>query len=158
MVKKRSLLYLLTILWFVVILSFSSDPAEISKQKSALILEKVEPAIERVERHFELEFFDKDSLHFYIRKNAHIFNYFVLGMLLTLCWKVSGVKGHKSYYLPWVAGTLFSMLDEFYQTFIPGRSGEVRDVFVDNTGIVMGLIVASIFYSIIVIRVKRARC
>lgn len=132
--------WIAVILWMLLILSFSSDPAEVSKKKSGMILEKVKSVIERVEERFQVEFLDNDKLHFYIRKNAHVFSYFVLSILLVLAWKSStGAKGFKPYYLAWLLATGFSVSDEFYQTFIPGRSGELRDVLVDNVGVVMGL-------------------
>ena len=35
---------------------------------------------------------------------------------------------------------LYACSDEFHQTFVPGRSGEVRDVFVDMAGVAFGLV------------------
>ena len=57
-------------------------------------------------------------------------------------------KGLRPYYITWVMATVFSIIDEIYQVFIPGRSGEVRDVFLDNAGIVLGLLFVAfgIFY------------
>ena len=35
---------------------------------------------------------------------------------------------------------LYACSDEYHQTFVPGRSGELRDVFVDLAGVAFGLI------------------
>ena len=34
---------------------------------------------------------------------------------------------------------LYSISDEYHQTFVPGRSGEVRDVCVDTSGALLGV-------------------
>ena len=41
---------------------------------------------------------------------------------------------------------LYACTDEFHQLFIPGRSGEFRDVMVDTCGGIIGLILISINY------------
>ena len=35
---------------------------------------------------------------------------------------------------------LYACSDEYHQTFVPGRSGELRDVFVDLAGVAFGLV------------------
>ncbi|WP_159434335.1 VanZ family protein [Peptoclostridium litorale] len=139
--KKMILYWGAVLLWMLLILSFSSDTAVVSDRKSSMVLEKVEPVIETVEKSIHVELIENSKLHFYVRKNAHMFNYCVLAVLISLALKASGVNGHRRYFLAYIMATLFSMLDEYYQTHIPGRSGEVRDVFVDNVGVLVGLMV-----------------
>lgn len=134
--------------WMLLIISFSSDPADISSSKSKAVLERVEPAVEKMEESLKIQIADDGRLHFYVRKNAHMFNYFVLAVLVATCIRMSGVKGFRSYILAYIIVTLFSAVDEYYQTFIPGRSGEVRDVMVDNVGVVMGLVAARLLPAI----------
>lgn len=136
------LLFLAVISWMGVILSFSSDSGEISDRKSSAVLETVKPAIERVEKSIKIELIDKNKIHFYVRKNAHMFNYFVLATLVFWALKSVRIKGGRLYAAAYAIATLFSMLDEYYQTHIPGRSGKFADVLVDNAGIVIALILA----------------
>ena len=35
---------------------------------------------------------------------------------------------------------LYACSDEFHQLFIPGRSGEFRDVMIDSTGGIIGIV------------------
>jgi VanZ family protein len=35
---------------------------------------------------------------------------------------------------------LYAILDEVHQIFIPGRSGEIRDVFIDSSGSGTGIL------------------
>ncbi len=141
MLNKRNLLWIFVCLWMIWIIQFSSDPAEVSKQKSGRVLEKIEPVIEQVEERLHTNIISKDQLHFYVRKNAHAFNYFVLTVGLVLALRATGIKRMNTYWIAWMIATVFSMGDEFYQTFIPGRSGELRDVFIDNMGILVAIVV-----------------
>lgn len=142
MSKKKDVVaaWIAVIFWMFLIISFSSDSADVSDRKSSAVLDKVKPAIERVEETLKTQIVDDSKIHFYVRKNAHMFNYFVLTALIMLALRASGVKGAKLYMAAWLLATSFSMTDEYYQTFIPGRSGEVRDVLVDNVGVMIGLV------------------
>ena len=37
-------------------------------------------------------------------------------------------------------GLLYAMSDEYHQTFVMGRSGELRDVLIDSLGIITGIV------------------
>ncbi|MDQ2087369.1 VanZ family protein [Herbivorax sp. ANBcel31] len=139
------LTWVLVIFCMLTIISLSSEPAHVSREKSGFILERVEPFVESMIERFNINFININKLHFYIRKTAHVFIYFLLSILLCLAWKAVRVKGLKPYYRTWIMATAFSIIDETYQTFIPGRSGEVRDVFLDNIGITLGLLFVAFF-------------
>lgn len=124
----------------VTIISFSGDPAYVSREKSGFILQKIEPFVKKTIEKYDIDFINLDDLHFYIRKAAHIFIYFLLSALLCIGWKTVRIKRINSCYITWIIATVFSIFDEIYQLFIPGRSGEIRDVFLDNAGIILGLL------------------
>ena len=48
-----------------------------------------------------------------------------------------------------VFGTLYAISDEIHQTFIPGRSGEIRDVIIDSLGIFTGLLICIVFLKLV---------
>lgn len=138
---KNIIPWLLVILWIGVIFSFSSDPAEVSQGKSQIIFEKVEPVVVKIADEIGVSPISKDELHFYVRKNAHAFNYFVLTVLGFIAFRSLELTKMKCLIGSCLLSTEFAMLDEFYQTFIPGRSGQVSDVLVDCLGIVIGVFV-----------------
>ena len=109
-------------LWLWFIYARSAQPAELSHLESEGVLELL------------LRLFPFLTLHF-VRKLAHFVEYFILGGLLYLDWSLLG----KPSLLP-AAGTglLAAAGDEFLQTFVPGRSGEVADVLLDLFGVVVG--------------------
>ena len=43
----------------------------------------------------------------------------------------------------WLAGTLYAVTDEIHQSFVPGRSCELRDMGIDSCGVLAGVLVVS---------------
>ena len=53
-----------------------------------------------------------------------------------------------------LVGAVYAASDEVHQIFIPGRSGEGKDVLLDCVGVLLGILILSLFWSD---RVKRRR-
>ena len=47
----------------------------------------------------------------------------------------------------WMISTIFSVIDEILQTFVPGRSGMFWDILIDQFGILLALIATVLFLS-----------
>lgn len=131
------------LLWAFVILSFSGEPAEVSREKSMMVTEKVRVVVEYLEERLNVEIVDKDSLHRHVRKTAHMLSYFVLGILLVLAFRATGIKGVRGYFVAWALAAGFSIVDEYYQTLVPGRGGKAGDVLLDNIGVLCALLLMS---------------
>lgn len=135
----RKLHLILPILWALLIFFLSHQPAEVSSGQSGVLVSQLQTIAPGA---------DVALLTFIVRKGAHVVAYFILGILVynalrrtRLPWQQPGVGV--------VAGTvclLYACSDELHQTFVPGRSGEVRDVLLDSTAAVVGIILAA--YSI----------
>ncbi len=73
---------------------------------------------------------------FILRKFAHVFEYFILTLLLyrafrgTFQWNIFHVVASSS-----VVSLLYAISDEIHQAFVPGRGCSARDVFIDAIGI-----------------------
>lgn len=88
------------------------------------------------------------SMQFFVRKAAHITEYFLLTLSIFLPFRVwiHKEKFRKTHYvflcryiLPtFLLGVLCAALDEFHQSFVPGRCGTPVDVLIDSIGIVIG--------------------
>jgi VanZ family protein len=76
-----------------------------------------------------------DLLHFMIRKSAHFVEYFVLSILI-----LRGIRsGRHGARLGWALAAIalaggYAALDEFHQSFVPGRTAAVSDVLLDTSG------------------------
>ena len=47
-------------------------------------------------------------------------------------------------FISWLAGTLYAVTDEIHQTFVPGRSCELRDMGIDSCGVLTGALAVSL--------------
>ena len=74
---------------------------------------------------------------------GHLVLYGVLGpLLLVSLW--SWVT-RSTYQLRWALiavgfGVLYGVIDEYHQSFVPGRSASTFDVFIDGVGVVVGVV------------------
>ena len=74
---------------------------------------------------------------FIFKKCAHMFVYAVLYFLLFRAYqKTNGKKiTRKSYLIPILISLLYSLLDEFHQSTVPGRRSTLRDAGYDMLGV-----------------------
>lgn len=84
-------------------------------------------------------------IHHYIRKCAHFTEYFILGLLL-----LRGIRGeNRGLKLAWALLAIaivacYASLDEFHQSFVPGRTAAVTDVMIDTSGGIVAQAIAAL--------------
>ena len=84
-----------------------------------------------------------------IRKLAHFSEFMLEGFLLMLCLRVYTKHVLKHVSWPILGGLLTALTDETIQLFVPGRSSQVTDVWIDFSGVMTGLIVGLILLGLI---------
>ncbi|WP_350342305.1 VanZ family protein [Proteinivorax tanatarense] len=124
------------VFWMGLIFFFSAQPAKESAELSRGVTEVVTEFIEKVVPFTILDF---NTLHTFIRKGAHLFIYFVLGILVFNAFQVTGIKGWKGIWWSLGVCVLYAITDEIHQLFVPGRSGEMMDVLIDSVGATGGI-------------------
>ena len=82
------------------------------------------------------------------RKMAHFIEYTVLGFLLINLLKDYIRIDYKLAIISVLLALLFSISDEIHQTFIVGRSGEIRDVCIDTLGSSLGVMSYYLIYNL----------
>lgn len=97
----------------------------------------------------------EDVLTFIVRKAAHIFIYFVLGILVYNVVKDYKFSRSCTILLSIVFVLGYASFDEFHQLFISGRSGEPRDVAIDTVAGSLGVLIYYFTHKTIHIRKKR---
>ena len=80
-------------------------------------------------------------LTFLVRKSAHIIAYFILGILMYRALRVSihRWRARTVVSLALLSCSLYAVTDEIHQLFVPGRSGELRDVMIDSIAALVGV-------------------
>lgn len=135
----------LLILWLVIIFSFSSDNGDKSSSLSDNVIKFVVRTFTSIEDDSEEMESIVNKYSFPVRKLAHFTEYFILGVI-TLNFFVSfGINKRVLIYTS-IFCILAASLDEFHQTFVDGRSGNISDVLLDSSGSLIGAYLVSRFY------------
>lgn len=121
---------LATILWLWFIYARSAKPAVVSHAESEAVLGLLDGLLPFLDLHF-------------VRKLAHFAEYFILGGLLWLDWRL---LGRGPLLLPLGLGLAAAGADEYLQTLIPGRSGQISDVLLDFSGVAAAVILAQLLW------------
>ena len=84
-------------------------------------------------------------LHYLIRKCAHFTEYFILSLLILRAIRA----GRHSARLAWALTAIvivfgYAALDEFHQSFVPGRTAAFTDVLIDTSGGIAAQIIAGL--------------
>jgi VanZ family protein len=91
-----------------------------------------------------------ELVHHLIRKSAHFTEYFVFFMLLyhgIRATRRTTRRWHWSWALiAWLIATLYSVLDEIHQIFVPSRGPSPWDSLLDSTGALFALLVLFLLY------------
>lgn len=124
--RIRTAILVITVLWIGGIFFHSLQPAAASHTESVRVLRSLGWLPMRVTL-------------FLVRKSAHFAEFFVLGILLFVSFRMYR-RNHLL--LPLGTGLATAALDETIQRFVPGRSGEWKDVLLDFSGIVSACLLA----------------
>lgn len=144
---KFALSALATIIWCLVIFSFSAQNGGESSGLSTLIVSMLcglfnySPSAETM-----------DFLTFLVRKAAHMTEFGILGLLvLNTIYRAFG--SFKAIYLSaFAVASTYAAFDELHQLFIPDRSGQFTDWMIDSAGILLFM-----FAAWVIIRTIRAK-
>jgi VanZ family protein len=84
----------------------------------------------------------------FIRKAAHVIEYFILGLLLFRAFRGDSITSWK---WRWsfsavIVVALWAISDEFHQSFVPARTASVVDVGIDTVGGVLAQFVSGFWH------------
>ena len=124
------------------IFSNSMKNAEESHAQSNAVMEVVEPVLAPVIRQ-ETEEATVQKLSFLVRKSAHFIEYTALGICIGgFSAALFAVKKRRIPALPVGMCVLVACCDEYIQSFV-GRTSSIKDVALDLTGSLFGLLLAA---------------
>ncbi len=98
------------------------------------------------------------SIHFIVRKCAHLGEYAVLALLLFRAAILTNLKRSLAilYVSVLVACLFVATTDEFHQTFVASRSALATDIMIDSGGAILGLLIGAVFGMTRSIKLERA--
>lgn len=76
-----------------------------------------------------------------VRKLAHFSIYALLGIWLMGLVSTFNISLVKKFGTSLLAGMLYASLDEFHQSFVPGRTAMITDVLIDTMGVITGILI-----------------
>lgn len=149
--KKINMLFVistaLVVTMTLIIFAFSSQQGETSVSISGgiidLLIEKF-----RLESLFAENAWLYENRNYVFRKLLHFTEYAVLSTFMFTTLKLKGLSLRYASTITLIFVTVVATADEYYQSFILGRSSHIRDVFIDVLG---GLIAVCIANGIILL-------
>ena len=150
--SKRQIVFLvLSVLFAIMIFCFSARNGEESTEDSYTVGMEfgriVHPDFKNWSEEAQLAFAAK--VDHPIRKLAHAAEYAVFAMLLCGVWLDVRRKRKVSALFAWGTATVYAATDEFHQLFVPGRSGQVKDVLLDSCGAAVGVLILMLVAALI---------
>jgi VanZ family protein len=132
---KERLYFIPPIIIMILIYLGSNDPA--SGEKSDFITKFIWKLIDNIFRHNHT-YSQEMGLSFLIRKLAHMTEYGLLNISIFFALiKNFNLKYGHYIIISSTISLLYSITDEYHQSFVPGRVGTYEDVLIDLSGILL---------------------
>jgi len=146
--RKITIKCLLCIIWLGIIFYNTTRQGEISQRYSGEVTKIISVVINIPSAILDKHNIKFSDVNFYVRKNAHFFQYLILSIML--CSAVRQIKLYKTseIFLLLFLLLFISVTDEFIQKYIPGRTSSILDIVIDFSGGVLGMLISNIGYKI----------
>ena len=147
---KKIILWILIISWMTAMFCLSHQEAVKSKKTSSEFIIAIVEFFDFSDSLSEIEKENiAEELTFMVRKGAHFCAYAVFGALLYFLFGAYEVKKIRQIIFSVGVSFLYACSDEYHQTFIKGRSGEVRDIVIDTLGALLGVLAIKLITTVI---------
>lgn len=134
---------ILLISWLLLIFYFSNQQGSVSENSSNQVINLLDNFFKLFNQNLDIT--RLDYIVYLVRKSAHMFLYFILYLLTYYTMYEFNIK--KRIYLSLIFCFLYAVSDEIHQLFIPRRSFQITDIFIDTIG-------ASLAFSLIILKIK----
>lgn len=139
--RKKRISWILMIVWMLVIFIMSNQPGEISSKQSNLVLY----IFNLVGINLSKSLGEFATL--VVRKVAHFSEYMILLFFVYNVLKFYMDKT-KAKVIGLLIVFLYACTDEFHQLFVEGRAGQFKDVLIDTSGGLGGVLITYVFEKI----------
>ena len=132
---KRTMAWLMAVIWMGVIFTMSAMPGDVSGQQSGAVVELLLALLAHLPGGLD-QAIGPQMLALLVRKGAHMAEYAVLCLLLGRALRLSGVR--RPLVTAIALSAAFAATDELHQGFVDGRSPMITDVAIDTAGAALG--------------------
>lgn len=131
----------LLIFTMAIIFSLSADTGEESGNLSGEVTKKILGAFGIHEENYSADTYNqiKNNMDRVVRKCAHFLEYAWLGAISYIFFLTYDWKRLKTAMLALCVCVPYAALDEWHQSFVPGRGPGIKDVLIDSSGSVFGI-------------------
>lgn len=147
--NKRYIFGILVFIWMLTVFIFSNQPADISSNTSGNTIRKIINIFPNIRN---LEEIEKEqiisNLQPIVRKLAHFSIYTLGGVLIYNFISTYDILSKRKLFLSFTIGGIYAILDEFHQFFVYGRSCEIRDMLIDASGVLLGILIIVILINV----------
>lgn len=146
----RIILIILILINCITIFKFSSEKSDKSDVTSGRVIQSIinlNPKTRNLNDEEKEKV--KEQIVVPVRKTAHFTIYTSLGVLSFLYLKTFEIEDKKRILGSLLFSFLYACTDEIHQLFVPGRSGELKDVCIDSSGALLGIIIVFFLLKIV---------
>lgn len=147
MIKKISAI-LLVFIWMILIFSFSNQNGDDSQGLSDQVITGVADLITDIDVDSPRMDAIVDKYSFIVRKLAHFFVYFILGLLIMNALYIWGIRRYTTIIAASLV-ILYAITDEVHQFYVGGRSSQISDVLLDSSA---GMLAIYLYHKIIYLK------
>ena len=130
---------ILVMLWMLLVFSLSGEVASESSKTSGGV-------IALISKICGINLLQYELTEFIVRKLAHFSLYALGGIVIYFYIRDYKFSFKKEFLLSFLCGSIYACTDEFHQTFVAGRSGELRDICIDSLGVLVGVSIISFIF------------
>lgn len=131
---KKYIMIILIMAWCFLIYSFSSQNGKESSSLSRGVSKKILVLIKKVDPQEKINLYKFNKK---LRKTAHFLNYLGFGIIVFFSLKNQPLN--RAIFFSLLISLLVAAVDEYYQSFVPGREGRGKDVIIDFSGTSLGI-------------------
>ncbi len=133
--------FLLCIIWLSLIFYNGTRQGEVSQKSSKQLVKIVTRFVNLPSTTLDSTMVKLSDLNFYVRKNAHFFQYLIFSILLCSAIRQFKLRKSSEIFLLLFLLLFFPVIDEVIQKYVPGRTSNVSDVIIDFSGGVLGILI-----------------
>jgi len=149
---KKFIVIMLVILSIGGMYYFSSQDGKVSGSQSQVVVNIIDKVRDKVTLKnqklikVQTKVYDKlrkiGTKSYIVRKIAHFIIYGLIGISLLLFIYIFSKKLILSSIMAFILSITYACYDEYRQISIPGRSGSIKDVFIDSCGALTGIVLS----------------